>query len=183
MPDNNSKELMRVGNTLREVRAIIRLVPHQKVSRRIPIHCNGHCNDLTISDNGRTITRNRILLLKKNTGSIAHDIITKNSTHTSHTVDTGTNQLECHHCAVRNFNLLERLHSNTDAEVNTDSAELERWPGNVGTVEGDVSCLGAHRFRVASFNHMQRRVASKSCAPWHSPSKDISATPQCATLS
>ena len=65
MPDNNSKELMRVGNTLREVRAIKRLVPHQKVSRRIPIHRNGHCNVLTISDNGHTITRNRILLLKK----------------------------------------------------------------------------------------------------------------------
>lgn len=70
MPDNNSKELMRVGNTLREVRAIKRLVPHQKVGRRIPIHRNDHCKDLTISDNGRTITRNRILVLNKNTGTI-----------------------------------------------------------------------------------------------------------------
>jgi len=58
MPDNNSKELMRGENTLREVRAIKRLVPHQKVGRRIPIHRNGHWNDWTISDNGRTITRN-----------------------------------------------------------------------------------------------------------------------------
>jgi len=59
MPDSNSKELMRGGNTLREVRAIKRLVPHQKVGRRIPIHRNGHCNEWTISDNGRTIPRLR----------------------------------------------------------------------------------------------------------------------------
>jgi len=103
MPDSNSKELMRGGNTLREVRAIKRLVPHQKVGRRIPIHRNGHWNDWTISDNGRTITRKWILLHKNNTGCIAY-IIIYNSTHTSHTVDTGRLPMSPYHdVAVRNW--------------------------------------------------------------------------------
>jgi len=63
MLNNNFKELTRVGNTLRVVRAIKRLVPPRKVGRRNSGPPYGYCNALTISDNRLTITHNLIMHL------------------------------------------------------------------------------------------------------------------------
>ena len=57
MPNDKSDELVRVRSKFMAAWIVKRLGVDQKVGRRIPIHRNGHWNDWTISDNGRTITR------------------------------------------------------------------------------------------------------------------------------